>query len=60
VKTMQKVWTYRGIMYVPHFSRPGVWVSPGYPRKQQVEFDAARLRKLGAIESNYYLFAKPN
>jgi hypothetical protein len=47
-------------MYVPHFSRPGVWVSPGYPRKQQVEFDAARLRKLGAVESNYYLFAKPN
>jgi hypothetical protein len=45
-------------MYVPHFSKNGYWVSPGYPRTQKVEFSADRLRKLGAIRHTYPLFVK--
>jgi hypothetical protein len=59
MKEAQTVWTYRGIMYAPHFHKKGYWVSPGYPRTQRVEFSSDRLRKLGAIRHSYPLFAKP-
>jgi len=58
MKTEQTVWLYRNIMYVPHWIKPGIWVSPGYPRTQNVEFDATRLRKLGAKKQMYPLFAR--
>ena len=58
MKTAQTVWTYRNIMYVPHWLKKGIWVSPGYPRVHQVEFDRKRLQKLGAIEHTYPLFAR--
>jgi hypothetical protein len=54
----QTVWTYRGIMYVPHFSKPGIFVSPGYPRSHKIEWDSERLLKLGALKHTYPLFAK--
>jgi hypothetical protein len=50
------VWERRGIMYVPHYLKPKVWVAPGYPQCQDVEFTATMLEKLGAKKTTHKMW----
>ena len=58
MKTMQKVWMKRGIVYVPHFHHPRTWVGPGYGSWNMKEYSEAKMRALGAIDSMRLLHQK--
>lgn len=56
VKEDIDVWVRGELMYVPHYMKPKVWVSPGYPLYQDVEFTATMLKKLGATKTTYKMW----
>lgn len=57
MKGLGEVYVLRGIMYVPHYSRPGKFVSPGYGKFHKVEFSASDLLVKGAKKQKAWLFA---
>lgn len=58
MKTMQKVWIRKGVVYVPHFHHPKTWVGPGYGFHNDKEYSESKLRALGAIDSMRLLYKK--
>ena len=50
------VWERDGIIYVPHYMKTKVWVSPGYPLYQDTEFTDTMLKKLGAIKTTHKMW----
>ena len=50
------VWQRGSIIYVPHYMKPQVWVSPGYPLYQDVEFTATMLKKLKAVKTTHKMW----
>jgi len=56
VKEDVEVWNRDGIIYVPHYMKPKVWVSPGYPLYQNTEFTAPMLKKLKAVKTTYKMW----
>jgi hypothetical protein len=56
VKVDIDVWERDGLMYVPHYMKPKVWVAPGYPLYQDVEFTATMLKKLKATKTTHKMW----
>lgn len=56
VKEDIDVWERDGIIYVPHYMKTKVWVAPGYPVHQDVEFTATMLKKLGATKTTHKMW----
>lgn len=46
----------KGITWVPHWLKPGIFVSPGYGRHQMIEQTAADLMVKGAKKTKEMLF----
>ena len=44
-----------GVVYLPHYTKPGVFVSPGYPRQNADELTSAQLLIRGAIAVREWL-----
>jgi hypothetical protein len=44
----QTVFTYKGVTYVPHYTKPGVFVGPGYPRHDDREHTLEFMKAIGA------------
>jgi hypothetical protein len=58
MRTMQKVWIKKGVIYVPHLNKPKTWVGPGYGFQNDKEYSEQKMRALGAIDSMRLLYPK--
>ena len=52
---MQRVFVLNGIMHLPHYNKPGVFVGPG---RDSPEHSAAQLMMAGAIQEDYPLWPR--
>jgi hypothetical protein len=52
---MQHVFVLNGIMHVPHYQKPGVFVGPG---RDSPERSASQLMMAGAIPKSYPLWPR--
>lgn len=55
-----KVYQLRGVTYVPHYSIPKAYVSPGYGRHHQNLYERLELMRAGAKEVTMSLFKRSN
>lgn len=58
MKVLVDVYVLKGIIHVPHWLKPGLFVSPGYGRQHQLERTAADLIVKGAKLKKEWMFAR--
>ncbi len=52
------VFTLNGVTYVPHYSKTGLFVSPGYGLTHAVELTGADLIRAGAKQEVRFLWSR--
>ena len=66
--TNQQVWKKRGITYLPHYSKPDIFVGPGFVAKETtekgrviyhpMEYTMQQLIAAGAVASEMFLWSR--
>jgi len=53
------VYKWGQVTFVPHFSKPGVYVGPGYPLHTKTEWSPQSLVAVGARPEKAFLWCRP-
>ena len=54
-RTFQQVWRLNGVTYVPHYTKPDVYVGPG---RKPPEYSLLQLIAAGAVAEEMFLWAR--
>jgi hypothetical protein len=54
-RTFQQVWRLHGVTYVPHYTKPDVYVGPG---RTPPEYTLLQLIGAGAVSGEMFLWAR--